>query len=1021
MSYRVLIVDDNRVDAKLMVTHLERSEYDFGTIKIVQTRDDYMNELKGSDFDLIISDYRMKNFNGLEAIRLRNKYAEHTPLIVVSGTIGDENAVELIKEGAVDFLLKDSAAKRLAQVSIRAILESNEKKKREKAETSLQKTLNRYRMLFESSRDGIIFGDPKNEGKIIDANKAICDLLGYIPDEMKKLKRSNFVVMDVAKNETLIREREAEGQITGEMLFQHKNGTEIPVEVTSSIIEIKPGVQRSFSIIRDIRERKKIEERRRWEQRKRDLQNDIAQIINQNTSFEESLTNCVKRIKSYLEWSLGHVYYRNDSRKKALFESIGVWSSVEKEKVKVFKEATESIKFHLNEGIIGEIAQKQEFLTFNPTESNGFIRQEQAATDNLVHGLIFPVIVNGQTEAVLEFFAHEKMELQDYVIDALTSVTEQISRLIERKRFIDELQDEKNLSEQIINSLPGVFFIISEDLETIRFNMKLEGTLNYTHNEVLQMHPLDFVIEEDKDKAFNNLGEAFKTGEVETELKLKSRDGKVIPFLMSGIVTELRGQRCLLGTGVDIKERLRIERELRTERDFIERAINSLPGLFYVLDENNKYERVNQNFLNDLGYSWEELNEKHPLDFYQEKDHQRVAKAISTAFKEGSATLISQLKTKDGRLPWYYLTGSHFNENGKDFILGTGIDITERKKLEDLLQQAHELARIGAWELDLFKNELNWTSVTKQIHEVDLDYEPSFDTAIKFYKEGESRKKIQKKVKEAIEKGKPYDVELQIVTGKRNVRWVRSLGNPEFRNGKCIRLYGSFQDIHEQKLLQEELKKSLHEKDVLLQEVHHRVKNNLALISGILQLQAYKTDVEEVKLELSDSGSRIQSIATIHELLYQSENFSQINFKSEITKLIENISDTFSNETDVEYEVKLVDIILNVNQAIPCALIVNEVLTNIYKHAFKGRTTGRVDVNLSSEGNQVQLQIKDNGVGLPENFKLSDQESLGSQLITTLKLQIGAEINLYSDSEGTIFTLSFKKEKIKGAAGHFIN
>lgn len=1021
MSYRVLILDDNKLDARLLSKFLEKSEEPFHTIQLVYEKEAYLHALQNFSFDLIISDYRLVNFNGLDAVRMKNRYAEDTPLIIVSGTIGEETAVELIREGAVDFLIKDKAEKRLTQVAKRAILESEERKKRKQVEKSLEDTLNRYRMLFESSLDGILIGIPDNDGKVVDANEAFCDMLGYRPEEIKGIKREDFVVMDKSSSGEILKEREEQGKFGGEMLFRHKNGEQIPVEITSSIVKVGEGERRSFTIVRDIRDRKEAEQKLEWGQRTQALQKDIAQIINQNIEFEEALERCLERINSFIGWNIGHIYYRKPENGESLFESLGIWNLLDKKGNQNFIEATSKIRFLLNEGLVGSVAYRQESMWFNPgNKESSYLRHKNAVKDSIGTGLMFPVVVKGHTEAVFEFYREDNLEPDERVLDTLNSVIEQIGRLIERKQYVDELQAEKNLSEQIISSLPGVFFIISEDMEMIRFNMKLEGILDYSFEEVKQMHPLDFIIEEDKNRAEKNIQQAFESGEVETELRLKSREGKVIPFLLTGMVTELRGQRSLLGTGIDITERLKIEDELRKERDFIERAINSLPGLFYVLDEDNNYERVNQNFLDELGYSWDELKRMHPLKFYREKDQERVTKAIEKAFTKGEASLVSQVKTKDGQLPWYHLTGSHFNENGKDFILGTGINITERKKLEDLLQQAHQLARIGAWEVDLVKNEVNWTPVTKQIHEVEPDYEPELENAIKFYKEGKDRETVQRAVQDAIENGTNFDHELKIVTAKSNERWIRAIGKSEFREGECVRLYGSFQDIHRQKILQEELKNSLQEKDVLLQEIHHRVKNNLALISGILQLQAYQSDIEEVKMELSNSGNRIQSIATIHELLYQSDDFSQINLKSEITKLIENISETFTIETDIEFEVTLEDIILNVNQAIPCALIINEVLTNIYKHAFKGMNKGRVEVKLSSEGNQVQLEMNDNGVGLPKNFKLSHQESLGFQLIQTLKSQIGAEITLNSSSEGTFFRLTFKKEKIKGAASHFI-
>lgn len=126
-------------------------------------------------------------------------------------------------------------------------------------------------------------------------------------------------------------------------------------------------------------------------------------------------------------------------------------------------------------------------------------------------------------------------------------------------------------------------------------------------------------------------------------------------------------------------------------------------------------------------------------------------------------------------------------------------DITEKKELEVLLHKATDLARIGSWELDLIKNKVYWSEITREIHEVQPDYVPDLETAINFYREGRYRSEIILKIQEAIENGKNWDGEFQIITRKGNKRWIRIIGEPEMVNGKCVRIYGSFQDIDKRK------------------------------------------------------------------------------------------------------------------------------------------------------------------------------------------------------------------------------
>ena len=160
------------------------------------------------------------------------------------------------------------------------------------------------------------------------------------------------------------------------------------------------------------------------------------------------------------------------------------------------------------------------------------------------------------------------------------------------------------------------------------------------------------------------------------------------------------------------------------------------------------------------------------------------------------------------------------DEQGKIVRLyGTAQNITERKELENLLQKATQMARIGGWEVDLVKGTLFWSAITKEIHEVGIDFVPEVETAVNFYKAGQGREKITALLQVAMEKGEPWDEELQIITGKGNERWVRVIGDVEIVKGKCIRIFGSFQDIDERKKSALALTQTLEEKNNILESI----------------------------------------------------------------------------------------------------------------------------------------------------------------------------------------------------------
>lgn len=229
-------------------------------------------------------------------------------------------------------------------------------------------------------------------------------------------------------------------------------------------------------------------------------------------------------------------------------------------------------------------------------------------------------------------------------------------------------------------------------------------------------------------------------------------------------------------------------------------------------------------------------------------------------------------------------------------------------------------------------------------------------------------------------------------------------------------LYATAKDITQRKLQQIKIEESLEEKNILLSEIHHRVKNNLAVISGILHLELFNTKNEQTQNIIQNSQLRIQSMAEVHELLYQTDSFANVNLKQFVHKLVDNIRSVYKTEgQDITLNSKINDTTLNINQAIPIALVINELTANAYKHAFVGKKSGEIDITISQTDDIIDLQISDNGIGLPENFSLENQSSIGFSLIWQLIQQLEADIELKRNN-GTSFEVSFEEKKLKGSS-----
>jgi two-component sensor histidine kinase len=215
-------------------------------------------------------------------------------------------------------------------------------------------------------------------------------------------------------------------------------------------------------------------------------------------------------------------------------------------------------------------------------------------------------------------------------------------------------------------------------------------------------------------------------------------------------------------------------------------------------------------------------------------------------------------------------------------------------------------------------------------------------------------------------------------------------------------------EVSQRKLAQEQINESLKEKIVLLREIHHRVKNNLQIVSSLLNLQAgYITDKKILEV-FKESQTRIRSIALIHEKLYQSRDLDKINFSDYIDSLIKDLFKSYRSQLNkINIKCETGQIFLEIDQAILCGIIINELIANSIKHAFKERNEGDILVKLYNEGDNYQIIVEDNGIGFPKDFDIENTDSLGLQLVTSLTSQMAGKLDINSE-KGTTVKISFK-------------
>ncbi|MCK9240743.1 histidine kinase dimerization/phosphoacceptor domain -containing protein [Desulfocurvus sp.] len=215
------------------------------------------------------------------------------------------------------------------------------------------------------------------------------------------------------------------------------------------------------------------------------------------------------------------------------------------------------------------------------------------------------------------------------------------------------------------------------------------------------------------------------------------------------------------------------------------------------------------------------------------------------------------------------------------------------------------------------------------------------------------------------------------------------------------------EEIAERLLAEERIRSSLREKEVLLKEIHHRVKNNLQIISSLLYLQSQQIDEERTRELFMESRGRVRSMALVHEKLYQSEDLARINYRDYLASFTRSIMQAYpQRQRTVRLDLHLDDICLPVDMAIPCSLIVNELMTNALKYAFDDDSPGTLTLALRRADDAVELEVRDDGRGFPEGFDISATDTLGMQLVINLVHQIRGALDT-TLSPGARFTIRF--------------
>jgi len=485
-----------------------------------------------------------------------------------------------------------------------------------------------------------------------------------------------------------------------------------------------------------------------------------------------------------------------------------------------------------------------------------------------------------------------------------------------------------------------------------------------------------------------------------------------------------------------------LERKFKRSEDILNISMNMAKMVYWEYDTEKDLFTFDDHFYALYGTTVDEQGGKHlSSEEYvtrfippEEQDAvgMEVAKALETDDLNFSSTFQHWMIRADGGRR-YIVVRIRIMTDEQGHKIGTkGVnqDITEFKMAEEALNEADQrLAEIidflpdATFAIDVEGRVISWNRAIEEMTWVwseEILGKDNYEYSLPFYGErrpglidlfNSSDEEIERHYQNLKKNGKVLTAETEVtLKGERRTVWVKAVPLEDSK-GNFIGAIEAIRDITDLRNAEKKLKKSLKEKETLLKEIHHRVKNNLMIISSLLNLQSHYIKDKEALDVFRESQNRAKSMALIHERLYQSTDLKNIDFGDYIRSLTTDLYHSMvSDPGRVNLDLDLEDVKIDINTVVPLGLIVNELVTNSMKYAFPDDECGHIKVELHHEHENVVLRVSDNGVGFPRDVDYKNTNSLGLQLVNNLIIQIDGELEL-DNNQGTTFTIRFKEQK----------
>ncbi len=616
----------------------------------------------------------------------------------------------------------------------------------------------------------------------------------------------------------------------------------------------------------------------------------------------------------------------------------------------------------------------------------------------------------------------DEKETKKQLIEELQDIRRQFSEIQVYQTKINLSQKSKNEYNEMLH----LFFKCSNDMvfiyqlddagspgKFIEANNVACEKLGYTHDELLNMTPFDIDSAITLNPSVRKQDRFYARKRFLYETEHITKNGNHIPVEINARIFKHQGRSLVFTIVRDISERRRTEVALRESEEKYRSLVEFHQCPIYLVDKNLYYLFANKMYRKRMGIQKQsDIIGKAYSDFHSAKNTRTFKNKVKELAESGTPLHYEYQSDRDGRKFLRTLSPVKNPVTGMVYAATViSIDITDLKNTEEALRQSETryrsfVDRANDGIVIIFKERVVYAN-ERAAKLLGYKIEDALNQPIARFIPRPYRQMLMDRYRKRIHGERVpsiYETELLNADSSHVQVEINAALIPYDGNVASMLI---IRDITERKKIEKQIQTSLREKEILLQEIHHRVKNNFQVIMSLMNLQAGQTKDSATQQLCREHNFRIRSMALVHEKLYQSEDFSTINYKEYVEDMVRELSRSYRVSYDVKLHFEIGDVSLGLSMAIPCGLILNELVSNTLKYAFPENRKGNIRVIFHlRKDRKYELIVQDDGVGLPPELDFDKTRSMGLYLVKLLTKQIGGTVRL-NRKEGTSFKIVF--------------